>query len=321
MKLIKRQALLAKQEATQGTPVVPSASTDALRVLGNIDITVEKELLVRDFRRASLDKLASVVGTRFFKVKFSTELIGSGTVGDATIPGYKAIDALIQACAFTSTSVASTSITYAPVSSAASGSYYGPGKSVTLECYKDGLKYIVAGALGTCKKRIIAGQFGFLDFEFWGMYSAPTDVSVPTVTITAPVPAVFQSATISVQGFAAILREIEIDVANAVSMRLDAASANAVKGFVITDRDPKGMVKVEGESVAVHDFYGKLISGAEASSSFVLGATAGNIITCTYPKSQYTSVDHEEADNFLLFGIPMKFNGNSGDDWEGWVVT
>jgi hypothetical protein len=320
MKLFKKQAIGIKQESTQGTPVVPSTSTDYILV-EDVTLTVEKELLIRDYRRASLDKLSHVVGERYCKVSFKKELVGSGTRGDATIAGYVGLDAALQACGVTSVSVASTTITYAPTSSPASANYFGPGKSVTMEIYKDGLKHIVSGCLGNVKLMLEEGKYGFWEFEFQGVYADPTDVAVPTPTIVNVAPPIIFGATVSIQGFSAIITKFELDFGNKVSRRQDAASATGIKGFVITDRDPKGSVQLEAESVATHNFFNKLMTSAEASSSIAIGSVAGNIHTITTPKSQYNDVQYQNRDNFLDFQIPLQFNGNSGDDWLSYVQT
>ena len=320
MKLYKKQAIGIKQETTQGSAVTPSTSTDYLLV-EDVQITIEKELLQRDYRRASLDKLSHVVGERSVKINFKRELAGSGTRGDATIAGYVGLDAALQACGVTSTSVASTTITYAPTSAAASANFYGPGKSVTIEVYKDGHKFIVAGCLGNVKLTLEEGKFGYWEFEFMGVYSAVTDASVPSPTFVNVSPPIIFGATISIQGFAAILSKFEMDFGNKISKRQDAASATGIKGFVITDRDPKGSIQIEAESVASHDFFAKLLASTEASSSIAIGSASGNIHTFTFPKTQYNDVQYQNRDNFLDFQIPLQFNQNTGDDWLSYVHT
>jgi hypothetical protein len=309
MKLTKLQAVGVKQETTQGTPVVPVAGTDYL-VTENVDININPELLKRDYRRATLDNLPHLIGKRWVTVKFKTELKGSGTAGTAYVP----LGAALQACAMTETIVAVTSVTYAPTSAAASASYFGPGKSVTLEVYKHGLKHIVSGAVGTYKITAVAGHYPEIEFEFHGVYTAVTDASMPTPTYIAQLPAIWQNSTISVLGSALIINKWEIDMANHITPRDDAASATSIKGFVITDRDPKGSVDPEGESVATHDFFGKLIGSNSAASSLVIGATAGNIITITMPATQYNDVNYADRDGLQVFNTPIAINGSTGDD-------
>jgi len=321
MKLFKRQALGIKVEATQGTPVVPATATDYVKVIDDISIDPVPEVIQRDVRRASLDNITHLVGGRYTKVKFKVEATGSGTRGTKTIAGYAGVDAALEACGFVSVAVGATSITYSPTSVPASGSFFGPGKSVTLEVYKDGHKHIVAGSLGTVKITGGAGEIPMFEFEFQGVYADPTDVAVPTPTFAIPTPPLLMSGTVTVQGLAAILSKLEVDVANKITRRLDAASATSIKGFVITDRDPKGSIQIEAESVATHAFHNRLMVATEASVSFAWGSTSGNIITMTMPNSQYNDVQYQNREDLLDFSIPLQFNQNSGDDWISIVVT
>lgn len=323
MRLTRKQAILIKQETTQGTAATPSASTDGLLVEA-LEFTVDAEQLTRDYFRASLDSIASVTGKRSASVKFTTELKGSGTRGTASIAGYTAMDAAIQACGFTSTVVASTSITYAPTSAPASASFFGPGKSVTIEVYKDGVKHQIVGAVGNMKISAESGQYPKVEFDFKGMYVAASDASVPTLTLagTLPLPVAWESSTITVHGStAAIIDKIEIDAANTLTQRDDPRVANAVKGFVITGRAPKGSVEIEAETGSVFDAWSKLIGNTEASTSVSFGATNGNIVTLTMAKSQVVSNSYGDRGGIMTYTTGLQYNQNTGDDWLSFVVT
>jgi len=322
MKLNKRQVILIKQETTQGTPVTPSASTDAVPVLGDITCEIVPDFQKRDQRRASLDTQGAVIGGRWWHIHFTTEYKGSGTRGDATIAGYAGLDAALQACAQTSASVASTSITYAPTSSAASANYVGPGKSVTIEVYKDGQKSIAAGCLGTFKISLEAGKFGSIEFDFWGVYAEPTDVSIPTITDAGPTPPVWMGATVTLMTVAAlVIRKFELDLAGTVAIRRDAQAATSVKGMVFTGREPKGTITIEAETVAVFNALNKLVGNTQASTAVSIGATSGNIVTLTMAKFQLTAVKETVEDELLLWALEFQANVNSGDDWLSWVTT
>lgn len=320
MKLHKKQAIGVKLESTQGSAVVPSTSTDYL-LIDDFDPITDKELLQRDYRRASLDTLAHVIGKRFCKVSFNVEMKGSGTRGDNTIAGYAGLDALLQACGMTSVAVGSTSITYAVTSAPASANFFSPGKSVTIEGYKDGLKWIISGAVGLAKFSIDSGKFGMWSFEMWGAYADPTDVAVPTPTIVVVQPPIFQSATISIKTFAAVLSKFSFDLGNKISVRDDAASVNSIKGFVITSREPKGSAQVEAESVATQNFYNKMITSDESQTQIIYGATSGNIHSLTFPKTQYNEVKPQKRDDFLDFQLELQINQNTGDDCFTYLQT
>lgn len=321
MRLDRKKAILIKQETTQGTAVTPSASTDGLLVSG-LEFNFDPEQLGRDYYRASIDTVASVTGRRTASVKFTAELKGSGTRGTVAVAGYTALDAAIQACGFTSTASPATSITYAPTSSPASGSFFGPGKSVTIEAYIDGMKHQLAGCVGTFKYTAEVSAYPKLEFEFFGSYVAPTDVAVPSVTIVDVLPVVWENSSITIHGSSTVIvSKFEYDVAAKAVRRDDPRVANAVKGFVITERDPKGSVEFEAELVASFDAFGKVIGNTLASTSIAHGSTSGNIVTLTWPKTQIVNNGYGNKEGILTYTSELAFRANTGDDHVGIVVT
>jgi hypothetical protein len=317
-----RYAVGIRQEATQGTPLVPAAATDYL-LAADVEFELVKDDLERNIGSSSHDNYPTVIGKRSAKLSFKAELKGSGTRGDKTIAGYAALDAALAACPFVSTAVASTTITYALTSVAASASYYGPGRSVSIEFYKDGLKHIMAGCLGNVKINLSEpGKYGTLDFEFWGSYTAVTDAAVPSPTIVDVLPPIWASSTISVMGTAnMVVQSFEFDLGNKVIMRTGAGSTNAVLGFQAVDREPKGSLKMESVLVATFDAFAKVVGSTEAQTSLVVGATSGNIITMTLPKMQITDVKYADREGLVDFAMTYRANRSSGDDAITIVVT
>jgi hypothetical protein len=323
MRLTRKQAILIKQESTQGTDSTPAGATDGLLVEG-LEFNFDTEQLTRDYYRASLDSVASVTGKRSASVKFTTELKGSGTRGTAVIAGWTALDAAIQACGYTSTVSAAVSITWAPTSSPASANYFGPGKSVTIVANKDGVQHKLLGCVGTWKYLVESGQYPKLEFEFSGAYSAATDVAIPTITLggSLPLPVAWESSAITIAGSASVIVDkIEVDTGNTVIRRDDPRVATAVKGFVITGRAPKGTVDYEAELVAGFDTFGKVLSNVEASTSIVHGTVSGNICTLTFPKTQLVGNTYGDKNGIMMYSSALQFNQTTGDDWAGIVIT
>jgi len=212
------------------------------------------------------------------------------------------------------------SIYYGPTSAPASASFYTFSKSVTIEGYKDGNKHILSGAVGICKRNLESGNYGKFSFEFWGKYTAVTDVAVPSVTIVNVSPPVFESALLGTHGFAPVLSKLSVDEAGKISVRDDALSANSIKGFCLTDRKPKGSLQMEAETVAIHDVWGKVVASTQAPLAVKYGSVAGNQIVFAYPVVQYGENKYTNRDNFLDNAVSLDFSGNSGDDWEAIII-
>ncbi len=314
-KLIKKQVLFVKTETTQGTAATTTA-TDALLAEG-IEFIPNFELVKRPFYRASLGTLASMIGQRFVGLKFRTEAKGSGTAGTAYTP----LGACIQACGRTEVASTGVSVTYAFTSYAASSNFYGPGKSVTLEWYADGIKHVVAGAIGKCSVKFDAAKVAYFEFEFSGVYAEPTDASPGTQTYNTLKPPLFMGATVTMHSLSAIIQSLTVEDGNQVNQRPSAAAATGLLGFYIAGREPKATIDPEMESVATHNFFNKVTSATEASLSVVLGATAGNIITFTWPKAQYVVPKYGNRNELLTMQLELQLNQNTGDDEESIVFT
>ena len=136
MSLLQRtQVIFAKAESTYATdPTI--ADTDAV-LTSNLNITpLDGPTVGRNLNRNVLGNDAQLRVGSFVTVSFDVELAGSGTAG--TAPAYSA---LLLACGMAETVVASTSVTYDPVSTS-----FG---SVWLEYEMGGQQHIIKGARGT----------------------------------------------------------------------------------------------------------------------------------------------------------------------------
>jgi hypothetical protein len=166
--LSRKRLILAKTETTYGTDSTP-AGTDAVLVR-SLEVTpLESDVVSRDLIRPYYGNSDQLLANTRVRCSFEVELAGSGTAG--TAPRY---DALLKSCAMSATIVASTSVTYAPVSSSFS--------SCTIVYNVDGVQHKLTGARGTVTMNCQLGQIPTLQFEMTGIYNAPTDTAQPAVT-------------------------------------------------------------------------------------------------------------------------------------------
>lgn len=314
-KLTRKTVIGIKQEVTQNTPVAVAATDFVLAE--DVDIKPMVDQLERNYFTSSLDPNASIAGKRWYEIGFKLEAKGSGAAGTAYAP----LGAALQACGFVETVVASTSVTYAPTSAPASASYFGPGKSVSIEIYVDSVKHVAAGCLGTVKFSAEAGKLGMFEFKFFGVYAAPTDTAPGTQTYLSQLPAPLFTSALAIQGYSAIANKIEVDVANTVSQRPDTRSATGLLGFLITERQPVGSIDPELDTVALFDIWAKLLASTEGTLSFALGGTAGNIITFSQPKTQILPFSYGDRNAIRTAELALKFNRSTGDDWTSIVFT
>lgn len=304
-KLYRKRTVLIKAESTYGTDSVPTG-TDACQVR-NLEITpAESDVLSRDLVRPYLGASPQLIANTRVTVTFEVEYSGSGTAG--TAPRY---GALLKACGFSETIVASTSVTYAPVSASFS--------SVSIYYSTDGIRHKVTGARGTYSLNLTANQIPVINFTMTGQYVAPTDTADPTPTFTAQAtPRIFNDTnTTAFTLFSEVdlpLQSCQLDVGNEVVYR---ELVNSDKEILIVNRAGSGSVVIEAPTMASHDFFANAVAATTGNLSIAHGATAGNIITLASAANALSlgSPTYSEDTGTVMLNLPFTLvPGSSGND-------
>jgi len=272
MATTRRQILMVKKETSYG--VSPStAGTDALLVLNPQLTPLDGDLLEREIIDSSFGRVRSrIIAMRKMGLQFDVEAAGSGTAG--TAPKY---DPLLLSCGFNSTIVASTSVTYAPISTTPD--------SCELYHNWDGNKHQGLGARGTFDLSFEAGQIPRFSFSMQGIYQAPTDVAFPSPSYSnQAAPVAFDStntATVTVAGLSACVSAFAVSVNNTVEFFDHAGCTKQVR---ITDRMVEGTITIERpDALSTKDFYALAIAGTTGGISFTHGTVAGNRLAVSIP--------------------------------------
>lgn len=309
--LSRKTVILAKIESSYGTDSVPTASANCI-LIKDPQIKPKGETIVRDFLRASLSPMPVAIGLKEVEVSFKTELRGTGTRGQLPTFGWEGV--LFRSCGMSETVAASTSITYAPVST--------NFESCTIYCYKDGLRHIVTGCRGTYKIKAEVGKPIEVEWKFNGLYQVPTDNAPSATTVSSVQPAVCLSAGFSVGGYAAVLESVEIDIANTIAARKSINHSAGIVEQVITGRDTKGSFNPLAVLEATHPFWANWNASTQLALNLgPIGATSGNIVTITAPKAQYMELNYGDRNGELTYDVPMRLAQNTGDDELSIVIT
>ena len=180
--------LLAKIESSYGTDSVPTGGLNPIAVTrAGVTFAPGFEHLTRMILDGTLSKVSGANAMPTTKLSFRVELRGNTTTGgtDTDITsGASAqaieIDALLQACDLEATYTPETTngardgyVTYKPTVPTSEGA------SVTFYYYTGEQLHIITGGKGTVKGVLEAGKFGFLDFEFSGVYQDCRDAALP----------------------------------------------------------------------------------------------------------------------------------------------
>jgi hypothetical protein len=305
-KLARVRSILAKEESTYGTDASPTGADDAIQVSALEISPAESEVLSRDLIRSYLGNSPQLIANTRVNVTFTVEYSGSGTAG--TAPQY---GPLLKACGMSETVVASTSVTYAPVSTSFD--------SVTMYIDNDGIRHIVTGARGTFTMSLNANQIPVYNFTMTGQYNAPTDTASPSLTFQNQAdPLIFNDTNttaftlFSATGLA--LQSAEIDLGNEVIYR---ELVNSTKEILITNRAATANFVIEAPTLATKDFFALSVAGTAGNLSIVHGTSAGNIITLTSPTSGLSlgNPTYSEDQGLVMLNIPTTMvPSSSGND-------
>lgn len=307
--LTRKRLILAKTETTYATDSTP-AGTDAILVR-NLEITpLEADQVSRDLIRPYLGNSEQLLGNTRVGITFQVELAGSGTAG--TAPKY---GSLLKACGLSETVVATTSVTYAPVSSSFS--------SATIYFNNDGVLHKATGCRGSFSINCELGQIPTIDFTMTGIYNAPTDTVAPSVTYSAQAtPLIFKegnTSAFSLLSYSGCLMSVNFDIANDVIYR---ELVGCTKQVLITNRAPSGTAVIEAPSIATKDFFTIANNNTTGSLTFQHGTSGGNIVTFTAQKVDIGNPTYSDTDGIQMLNLPyVAIPTSAGNDEVQLVYT
>jgi len=307
--LTRKRVILIEAESSYGTDPTPAA-TDVVLVR-DLSITPQSSDVVnRDVVRPYLGASQQLLANTKVECTFSVELAGSGTAG--TAPRY---GSALKACGFSETVASGTSVTYEPISASFS--------SVTIHYNVDGVRHIVTGCRGNFSLNTSVGEIPSIDFTFTGIYNAPTDTALPSVTYgNQATPLIFKNGnTTSFQllSYAGALMSLTMDVGNSLVYR---ELVGGTKEVLLTDRAANGSVTIEAPTMAQKDYFAAaLVDTTLGNLTITHGTAAGNICRFSSTKVDIGDVAYGEADGVNMLEIPYTLVPSSANDEMSLVFT
>ena len=301
--LTRKRVILVETESSYGTDPTPTGA-DALTV-SELSITPQSSDVVnRDTVRPYLGASEQLLANTRVECSFSVELAGSGTGGTAPRWG-KALKACGMSESASGTG-ASGVVTYAPVS----GSF----SSVTIHYLIDGVRHKVVGCRGNASISAEVGSIPSLDFTFTGVYVAPDDSAIPSVTYgDQATPLVFKngnSSGFSLLNYAGSLQSISLDFGNSTVYR---ELVGGTKEVLITDRAVTGSVSIEAVTMATKNYFAAALTDSGLGSNTQLqfthgtgsaGSANGNTIKVASTRCDIGDVSYGEQDGIAMLEIP-----------------
>jgi hypothetical protein len=303
-KKFRKLAVLAKLEVAYGTDPVPTGAANAM-VVSDVEITpLDGDEVERNNVQPYFGNPGAIQATQFARIRFNVELAGSGAVG--TAPKY---DPLLRACAVGMTIAAGVSVTYAPISEDL--------ESVSIYANVDGVNQVMPGVRGECKPMLDAKGKPVLQFEFMGLWGAPTDTALPAAVYAGwvkPV-AVNKANTIAtLHGIAVAMSHFDLAFGNQVVKR-DLTATDTVE---IVDRKSAGNIVFENTSVATKNWVSVARAKTLGNLSIVHGVTAGNIVTFnSVGTTELGKPSYQNQDGIQMVNMPLRFQPTSAgnDEW------
>lgn len=291
------QLLLAKTEVTPGTDSVPVAA-NAVYAEG-VSFMPKGERVTLDPAKPSTTANPGVIVGIHSEISFDVPLSSSGSPGVAPAWG-----ALMKACGYSETIVATTSVTYAPLADLAL-------TPALTKVWRDSLRnHKMLMCRGKVGLKISAKQIPRLSFTFRGIH-VPLAVGAALVPAdgtftpwTDVLPVAQGRSTFSLGGVAMQLLELSADTADNIKF-YDLTGQKGV--FLKGDRNMSSKIKAWQPAVGTYSPEAKWIAGAKEQFAFVHNTTAGQIITVngrqqlgTPSWSRVDETDTFESGGFLV---------------------
>lgn len=305
MRVKKRSALLAKIEGTYGVDPTPAGATDAMYVYDLSITPMESVMQARNPVRPFFGADTPILGGTPVRVSFSVPIAGSGTAGTAVPYG-----PLLRACGRSQTINGGVDVIYGLISNTF--------ESVTMYVNRDGVQHKVTGARGTVSREFAHNQVPMYKFAFTGIYAAPTDTALPSLTFGAtwqkPLVQNKVNTTFSLHAFAAKLSKLSFDDGIEVSWKDYVNSSEEVR---ITGRAApiKGSCSIEADTIAAKDWYAIAKAGTTGALALVHGTSAGNKWKLDAAAVGVFNPAEEEEDGILMVKLALEFYPSStGND-------
>jgi len=308
-KIWKKKVLLAKVETTYGTDAAPTGAANAI-LATNVRLSpMEGQDANRNLELPYMGAQGSIPTELHRKLSFHVEATPSGSAGVAPVWG-----TLLRGCACAEVIVATTSVTYNPVTDA--------HESITLYLQVDGTQFALKGARGTCTFRVNAQGIVYLEFEFTGLYSPATETPNATPDLAAQLaakPRVASTANtplFSIDAVDLVMNSFSLNFGNQVEPNFE-VGADAIE---ITDRSEMIETSVRAVPLTTLDPFAlaEAMTGVEVLLTH--GATAGRILALDVPGAQFQRTQSLENDkNIVRWPLRLQPQPVTGNDQ--WTLT
>lgn len=307
--MLKTMALLlAKRESSYGVDALPVAAQNAILCeLPEFEV-MGKKLELADVKSFFGGRSVINVGTGL-KVSFTTAIRGCGSV-PSTPPN---IGVLFRGCNFTENVDATPGLEFTKYTP---HSKIDDADSLTLYFWQHNHLFKILGCRGSGPSvEAKASEYGKAKWEFQGLYAGPVDQAIEIGTFPTAVPLVFKSAEVAIDGYAAVIESLKLDVKNEIATRPDANSPTGILSYFVKERSVTGEIDPEAVALATKNFFQMWEDSAGVALSATIGQSTGNRCRISCPNVQLDVPKYADRDNRLTYSLPLLINPSpAGND-------
>jgi hypothetical protein len=311
---LRNTVILAKNEATYGTDIVPTGAEAMLTSKPQIT-PLSSQNVNRDVLRGFMGGSEQLVGSRHVECSFDVELVNGGAAGTAPAWG-----ALLKASGFAETITAGVRVDYTPISSAFS--------SASIYWYDDGLLHKIIGARGDVNFKKTSGMIPVMSFSFKGLYLTPAAAAnaTPTGITGFKTPQVVNEANTQDLTFGAthtlLIAPAFTGGTAYPSLGLEWSAGNKVDFIPLlggesieqTDRDASCKFQLDLTAAQEATFMGTVEGGGLTSVGLIHGTGAGHQSMVFLPFVQLINPSKAEQNGKRMIGFDGRVVPSAGND-------
>jgi len=298
MTLLKRKRVLAaKIEATPGTAEALTNAEASFNVY-NLIAQQEIELESRE-AQGGFGMLNSVVGGYKGRITFSCDFSWDGTANE---PSWA--DTFMPACGWVKSGQVFTPRTEDVGANV---------KTLTIAIYQDGMRKILAGAVGNFQMLGPTGRTGVCNFDFQGIWQSPTDEAILAPTYPTARGLRYASSTTTWASSALCLENITLDSGNTIVMKECGSTVSGYDHGLITNRVVTVTGNPEARLVAGQDRYGQYLAMTEDTLTWSFDGPTNSVATFTAPKAQIVAITEADRNMIVTDEITWQCNRNGSN--------
>lgn len=293
-------------ESTYGSDPGPTGAANAVLAMDVTWKPMEGQDQERDLEQPGMSANGTIPTDLHATLSFTVDLSASGVAGTAPAWG-----ALLRACGVAETITAATSVAYTPISESL--------ESGTFHLVIGKTRYVMTGARGKATFDLSAQATPKIKFEFTGLFTVPTEVAAPSVTLTSwkepKIVSAQNTPVFTIDGTSFVMKSAMLALGNKVEPRF-LVGANRV---LITDKSESFETTVEAQPLTAFDPFTMALNRDLVAVALVHGTVGGSIATLDLATAQMQRPSISQSQNIKEW--PLRLIPRAATQNDQWSLT